>query len=195
MNDRSIVKNMLNKMRAGRTVIEEETLKELGKPDYTRDNFYTRAKVLMEEAVKGDEKKKILTEAEAEKGKEHDKRFYIEKDTPQFGQVRSSQEDSIRKTVSENVKFEDKALIYYSDAEDLTLDGKIPTLNLRFQFRYNDMSGDGCYVWTEAMQLTETNARTLGKIRDAFSNWKDSITEDASLMEKLRQAAEKATKG
>jgi hypothetical protein len=40
------------------------------------------------------------------------------------------------------------------------------------------------------MQLTETNARTLGKIRDAFSNWKDSITQDGDLMEKLKKAAE-----
>ena len=144
----------------------------------------------MEEAIQGD-KKKILTEAEEEKlDDDHKDSFEITKDTPQFGDVRTSQEDAIRKAVNNNVKFEEKALKYYPDADDITLDGSIPSLNLDFQFRYNDPSGDGCYVWTDAMQLTETNARTLGKIRDAFSNWKDSITQDGDLMEKLKKASE-----
>jgi hypothetical protein len=60
---------------------------------------------------------------------------------------------------------------------------------MSFQFIYNDPSGDGCYIWTEAMQLTETNTKTLGKIRNAFCNWKDSITQDGDLMEKLNKAA------
>ena len=72
----------------------------------------------------------------------------------------------------------------------MTLDGKIPSLNLDFQFRYSDPSGDGVYIWTDAMQLTETNARTIGKIRDAFSNWRDSITQDGDLMSKLKKASE-----
>jgi transcriptional/translational regulatory protein YebC/TACO1 len=71
----------------------------------------------------------------------------------------------------------------------MTLDGKIPSLNLTFQFRYSDPSGDGVYVWCDATQLTESNARTFGKIRDAFSNWKDSITQDGDLMEKLKKAS------
>ena len=121
---------------------------------------------------------------------EHKDSFDITKDTPQFGDVRTSQEEAIRKAVNNNVKFGEKALKYYPKAEDITLDGNIPSLNLDFQFRYNDPSGDGCYVWTEAMQLTETNARTLGKIRDAFSNWKDSITQDGDLMAKLKKASE-----
>ena len=34
------------------------------------------------------------------------------------------------------------------------------------------------------------NARTLGKIRDSFSNWKDGINNEADLMAKLKKAAE-----
>jgi hypothetical protein len=113
----------------------------------------------------------------------------VKKDTPQFGDIRTSQEETIKKTISENITLESDALRYYPDSDDMTLDGKINTLNLKFQFRYNDPSGDGCYVWCEAMQLTETNARTLGKVRNAFSNWKDSITQDADLMEKLKKAS------
>jgi hypothetical protein len=42
------------------------------------------------------------------------------------------------------------------------------------------------------MQLSETNARTIGKIRDAYMNWRDSITQDGDLMEKLKQASQRA---
>ena len=64
-------------------------------------------------------------------------------------------------------------------------------MNLTFQFRYNDPSGQGVYVWAEALQLTEENTRTIGKLRDAFSNWKDSITQDGDLMDKLARYASK----
>ena len=76
----------------------------------------------------------------------------------------------------------------------MTLDGKIPSLNLKFQFRYNDPSGDGCYVWSDALQLTDSNIRVVGKIRNSFMNWRDSITQDAGLMEKLKQAAKNENK-
>ena len=71
----------------------------------------------------------------------------------------------------------------------MTLDGKIPSLNLTFQFRYNDPA-TGCYLWTEALVLNDDNARTIGKIRDSYMNWRNSITSDSDLMEKLKKAAE-----
>jgi hypothetical protein len=150
----------------------------------------------MEEAVRGS-KKKILTEAEDDDDKEesdnedHENYFEIRPNTPQFGDVRTSQEDVLKKTIGENISLDEGALKYYPDSDDMTLEGKIRTLNMEFQFRYNDPSGDGVYVWTEAMQLTETNAKTLGKIRNAFLNWKDSITQDGDLMAKLKKAAKK----
>ena len=121
----------------------------------------------------------------------HNNYFEIRPNTPQFGDVRTSQEEVLKKTVGENIALDDGALKYYPDSDDMTLEGKIRTLNMEFQFRYNDPSGDGCYIWCEAMQLTETNTRTLGKIRNAFSNWKDSITQDGDLMVKLKKAANK----
>ena len=189
MSERSITKKMLETLRKGRVDEARKAAEDFVVEAKENDNFLTRSRILMEEAVQ-ENKKKILTEAEEEVDDEHKDSFEITKDTPQFGDVRTSQESAIRKAINDNVKFGDKALKYYPKAEDMTLDGKIPSLNLSFQFRYNDPSGDGCYVWTEAMQLTETNARTLGKIRDAFSNWKDSITQDGDLMEKLKKASE-----
>ena len=188
MTEMSVTKKMLEKLREGRVNQAKKAAQEFVMESNERDNFVTRSKILMQEAVENN-KKKILTEEE-NVDETHKESFVVKKDTPQFGDVRTSQEEALRKTVGENITLENDALKYYPKSDDMTLNGKINTLNLKFQFRYNDPSGDGCYIWTEAMQLTETNARTLGKIRDAFSNWKDSITQDGDLMEKLKKAAE-----
>lgn len=181
----SITKKMLSKLREGRDRQAREAAKAFVNEEVERDNFLTRSKILMEEAVK--DKKKVLTEETSDNS--HDSKFTIKKDTPQFGDVRTSQEEAIRKTINDNIKFEDDALVYYPEADDITLNGKIPSLNVIFQFRYLDPSGDGVYVWCNGTQMTESNARTFGKIRDAFSNWKDSITQDGDLMEKLKKAS------
>jgi hypothetical protein len=39
--------------------------------------------------------------------------------------------------------------------------------------------------------LTDTNNRTLGKVRDAFVNWKNTLIQDGDLMAKLHQAVTK----
>ena len=186
MSEMSITKKMLATLREGRVNQAKQASQVFVKEDVEKDNFITRSKILMEEAI---DKKKVLTEEEKVDG-EHKVTFEIKKDTPQFGDVRTSQEEAIRKAINDNVQFEPNALKFYPDANDMTLDGKIPTLNLTFQFRYSDPSGDGVYVWCDATQLTESNARLLGKIRDAFGNWKDSITQDGDLMEKLKKASE-----
>lgn len=183
----NITKKMLATLRKGRVEQAKWAAEQFVTESEEKDNFLSRQKILMQEAVE-ENKKKILREEETDN--DHEKTFEITKDTPQFGDLRTSQEDAIRKAINTNVQFEDNALKYYPNADDMTLDGKIPSLNLKFQFRYNDPSGDGVYVFCDATQLTDTNARTFGKIRDAFSNWKDSITSEADLMAKLKKAAE-----
>lgn len=187
-SEMSITKKMLATLRENRYAKEVEASKVFVNEKKENDNFITRSKILMEEAV--NDKKKVLTEEE-KIDDDHKKTFDINKNTPQFGDVRTSQEEAIRKAINDNVTFESNALKYYPDANDMTLDGKIPSLNLTFQFRYSDPSGaDGCYLWCDAMQLSETNARTIGKVRDAYMNWRNSITSDSDLMEKLKKAAE-----
>jgi hypothetical protein len=186
-SEMSITKKMLATLREGRYTKEVEASKVFVNEKKENDNFITRSKILMEEAI--NDKKKVLTEEE-KIDDDHKKTFDINKNTPQFGDVRTSQEEAIRKAINDNVTFESNALKYYPDANDMTLDGKIPSLNLTFQFRYSDPSGaDGCYLWCDAMQLSETNARTIGKVRDAYMNWRNSITSDSDLMEKLKKAA------
>ena len=186
MNEMCVTKKMLAKLRENRAMQAKQAADQFVTEEKESDNFLTRSKILMEEAV-DKSKKKILTEED----EGHKDYFVVKKNTPQFGDIRTSQEETIKKTINDNIKLENDALRYYPDSDDMTLDGKIPALNLRFQFRYNDPSGDGCYVWSEALQLTDANIRVVGKIRNSFMNWRDSITQDAGLMEKLKQASQK----
>ena len=190
MEEKIITRKMLDKLREGRDRQAREAAEQFVVEAKEEDNFLTRSKTLMEEAVENS-KKKILTEEDNSDDESHENYFEIRPNTPQFGDVRTSQEEVLKKTVGENITLDEGALKYYPDSDDMTLEGKIRTLNMEFQFRYNDPSGDGCYIWCEAMQLTETNTKTLGKIRNAFSNWKDSITQDGDLMMKLKKAANK----
>ena len=163
-DERSILQGMMNVIR--------ESISETGKklPDLPS------------------EKKLITEEEDAEK---KGKPFPITKNTPQFGDVRTSIEEAIIKTVGEQVVMKDDALLYYSDTNDLIVNGTIPTLNMTFQFRFQDPSGDGIYVWTDALQLSDSNAKTIGKLRNAFLNYKANLVNDADLLDKLNKVVTK----
>lgn len=185
MNEMCVTKKMLAKLRENKVQQAKKAADQFVTEEKEKDNFLTRSKILMEEAV-GKTKKKILTEED----EGHKDFFVVKKDTPQFGDIRTSQEETIKKTINDNIKLESDALRYYPDSDDMTLDGKIPQLNLRFQFRYNDPS-IGCYIFCDGTVLSDENLRTIGKLYSSYKNWKDSITMDAGLMEKLKQAAQK----
>ena len=179
----STIRKAINESRKDKTFPIEEDFKPSEK-----DNFVSRARILMEEAEGESSGGNSDNNANIPKGA---KGFPITKSTPQFGDVRSSQETSLVKTIGEQIKLKDDALVYYPDIEDLAFNGIIPSMNLRFQFRLNDNSGQGVYIWAEGLQLTEDNSRTLGKIRDAFLNWKANLVQDGDLMDKLKKASEK----
>lgn len=188
--EREITKSMLKALRKNadeKARLIEEDFKNMAE-SAEDDNYLNRMKILMEEAVNADKKKALNEVVE----NSHQRRIAITKNTPQFGDVRVSQEEVLRKTVGESIELGSDALVYYPDADDMTLTGKVNSLNLSFQFRYNDPSGDGCFVWADGLQLTDANARTIGKVRDAFVNWKNSILQDGDLMDKLKKASSHA---
>lgn len=169
---------MLQKLRESSEKRQEEQLRKLNESSVEEspsDNFLTQHKVLMEEAIRLHEEESVT----------------IDKNTPQFGDIRVSQEDLLRKTIGENITLESDALKYYPQTDDVRLSGKINSLNLSFQFRYQDSKSDGCFVWCDGLMLNDDNVRVLGKINDAYVNWRNSITEDATLLPKLKQAAER----
>ena len=172
-----------NRKYTANPLIVEDTVSE-------PDNFLTRSKILMEEA-EGKIQKKNLTEAENKfNDEQHGNAFPITKSTPQFGDVRVSQEEAILKTIGEQVKFDDNSLLYYPDADDLVFNGEIPSMNTSFQFRFNDPS-EGLYIWCDALPLNEKNLRTIGKVNDAYLNWHQSLVSDSDLFEKLKKVSER----
>ena len=164
-----ITRSMLSKIR--------ECINEVDKPKIPSLDEFNR--------------KLIKEENEDNNNSSDSKPFKITKSTPQFGDIRISQEETLLKTIGENIELSDDGLIYYPNDKDLVLTGKISSLKIAFQFKYNDPSGDGCYIWANGLQLTETNNRTIGKIRDGFVNWKNNLIQNGDLLDKLHKAATK----
>lgn len=98
-------------------------------------------------------------------------------DEPKFGQqTLTQQKDAFKKQLKSNVEFGDNPLVFYPADKDLVFAGTISDLNnLKWQYRLNDPSGDGCYIWVEALQLTEENIGKINKIRNYYLNWKDKL--------------------
>ena len=188
-----LTKQMLKTIREGVEKTRKQTVKPLVVVDKETiaDNFLTRSKILMEEAERN-QKKNLNEDKGSFNDDKHDESFPITKKTPQFGDVRVSQEEALLKTIGEQIKLNDDSLIYYPNADDLVLNGEIPSMNTTFQFRLNDPSSEGLYIWSEALQLTDSNTRLLGKIRDAYLNWKQTLVQDGDLMDKLKKVVERS---
>lgn len=186
-------KKMLQTIRENTEKIRNEKFQPLivEETNAEEENFLSRSKVLMEEAEKNFQKKNLNEEKHEINDDSHEKVFPITKKTPQFGDVRVSQEEALVKTIGQQIKLDDDSLLYYPDADDLVLNGEIPSISSSFQFRYNDPSGEGVYIWSEGLQLTESNSRTLGKVRDAYLNWRQGLINDGDLMDKLKKVADK----
>lgn len=182
-------KKMLQTIRENTEKAKKQTVQPLIVEDtkVEEDNFLNRSKILMEEAEKNSQKKNLNEENHSINDESHEKSFPITKKTPQFGDVRVSQEEALLKTIGEQIKLNDDSLLYYPDAEDLVLNGEIPSMNTSFQFRFNDPSSEGIYIWSNGLQLTDANSRLIGKIRDAFLNWKQGLVQDGDLMDKLKK--------
>lgn len=183
---------MINLIRECRENNAKNTAKPLIEENVNveKENFLTHDKKLMERAV--GEKKKINEEISNDV--EHNgKGFVIKSNDTQFGNLRNSQEDNLRKTLGE-VELEDDALVYYPDDENVVMNGMIKGLGIKFTFVLNDKTGDGCYVTMAETQLSDANTKTIEKIRASFQNWKNSFVEDGTIMKDLRQASERNEK-
>jgi hypothetical protein len=186
MVEQDYSRKMLNEIRKRTRSALSESLDDINV--HEKDNIVNQYKTLMDEAVDLANKGQ-LNEDEQSQG-DKDKVITIKRGDVQFGSVRNSQEAAIKKAVGD-VKLKDDALKYYSKLQDLVINGEINGLGVTFQFRYKDPSGDGCYIWSQGLQLTDSNLRTIQKIRDAFLNWKQSLVEDGDLLEKLDKEANK----
>lgn len=114
-------------------------------------------------------------------------------DDPKFGQqVLSSQIEQFKACVDGGAEFaagneenpEDSPLIYFPDNGNLIFSGRIR--NIKWQFVLKDESGEGCYIWTDKLQLTKANMQTLNRLQGAYENWVDSWNREGASLEKLK---------
>ncbi len=71
----------------------------------------------------------------------------------------------------------DKPMLYYPKDGDVTLSGTISDMNdAKFQFRYKDSSGNGCYLFVSPLQLTDETLKKLSVINGVFKNWKKDLS-------------------
>lgn len=113
----------------------------------------------------------------------------IKRNDQRFGELRRNQESQIIKTIDANVVFGENALVFTPGDNDnnLSLNGSIPSLNMKFQFQLNAPSGEGCYIWANGLQLTESNTKAIGKLHNAFENWKHQLIEDSEIISRMQQ--------
>lgn len=113
-------------------------------------------------------------------------------DDPKFGQqVLTNQEAAFKSSVDGGAEFsqsssinpEDSPLIYFPENGNLTFSGKIR--NIKWQFSLKDESGNGCYIWTDGLQLTDDNMAVLNKLHGYYLNWKDSWQREGKLLDMM----------
>ena len=115
-------------------------------------------------------------------------------DDPKFGQqVLSSQIEEFKASVDGGAEFsagneenpENSPLIYFPDNGNLIFSGRIR--NIKWQFVLKDESGDGCYIWADKLQLTDSNMQTLSRLHGFSKNWADNWNKEGASLEKLKK--------
>lgn len=67
-------------------------------------------------------------------------------------------------------------MLYYPDG-DITLSGVIPSLNnAKFQYRFLEPSGNGCFIWLDSIQLTDDTINRINKIYGVYKNWRQQLS-------------------
>lgn len=68
-------------------------------------------------------------------------------------------------------------MLYYPQDGDITLSGVIPSLNnAKFQYRYLEPSGNGCFLWLDSIQLTDDTINRINKIYGVYKNWRQQLS-------------------
>lgn len=116
-------------------------------------------------------------------------------DDPRFGEnVLSSQIEEFRSSVEggaqfnkpEQGKVEDAPLVFMPETGNLVFGGVIPCLNnMRWQFVLKTNTGNGCFIWSDGLILSDENIKILQKLRGFYKNWYLSWMEQSADLERL----------
>lgn len=103
-----------------------------------------------------------------------------ENDTNEGDGVPYSMDDEAMRNIMETAKAQFGAdftgmknpMLYYPNDGNVVLCGYIPELNnLKFQFKYKDAYGCGCYLWANYLVLTDENMGKLNRVLGVYKNW------------------------
>lgn len=156
--------------------------------DYTR-NILNNIRMLDESTM---EKGLLIEETEKSKG-------IAITDDPKFGQsVLSNQIDQFKASVDGGAQFakptlkvSDCPLIYLPSTGNLVFSGVIPRLNnLKFQFVLRTSTGNGCFIWSDGLILSNENLKTLQKLYGYYINWQTSWESSYADLEALDNMTE-----
>lgn len=141
---------------------------------------------------------------DVERGKLNENNAIAITNSTKFGnRVLQQQEDNFKNTVDNSAIFANEnesdptsnPLVYIpkngetNQGENIIFSGSIPSKNnLKFQFKLNDGTGNGCYIFVDGLNLTDENMAMLNKLYGFYKNWKDQWAVD---IDGLRAMAEK----
>ena len=116
-------------------------------------------------------------------------------DDPRFGEnVLSNQIEEFRSSVEggaqfnkpEQGKVEDAPLVFMPETGNLVFGGIIPCLNnMKWQFVLKTNTGNGCFIWSDGLILSDENIKILQKLRGYYKNWYLSWMEQSADLERL----------
>lgn len=91
-------------------------------------------------------------------------------------ELMASSIETCKKQLGADFEGYETPMLYYPKDGDVVLSGQTSGLNnAKFQFRLKDPTGEGCFVWMEPLQLTESNLNQLKVMYGVFKNWKRDL--------------------
>lgn len=106
--------------------------------------------------------------------------------TNQIQQFRTSVESGAQFSKPENGDVTEAPLIYIPSTNNLVFSGVIPCLNnMKFQFSLRTSTGNGCFIWTDGMILSQENMKILNKLWGFYKNWVEQWNTESSDLEKM----------
>lgn len=104
----------------------------------------------------------------------------------QIAQFRSAVEGGAQFSTPEEGKVSESPLIYLPETGNLIFSGVIPCLNnLKWQFVLRTSTGNGCFVWTDGLILSNDNLQILNKLFGFYLNWKQQWQMESGDLEKM----------
>lgn len=164
MNEDIATRNILNKIR---NISETKTYKKV--------NLNEIKNILKEE--NNDLKAVAITD---------DPRFGENVLTNQIEQFRSSVEGGAQFNKPEQGKIEDAPLVFMPETGNLVFGGVIPCLNnMRWQFVLKTNTGNGCFIWSDGLILSDENIKILQKLFGFYKNWRSQWEIEGADLERM----------